>query len=1185
MMSQRVWTPEQQNAISARDGSLLVSAAAGSGKTAVLVQRVIERLTDEEHPSDADRLLVVTFTNAAAAEMRERIAARLGELLLQRPGDVRLQRQQLLLSRAHISTIHSFCNDLVRENFYKLGISPDFRISDAVEMSLLRQEAMEQVLEELYETGDEFAGFAEFFSSGRDDSRLLRTVETLYDFVRSHPFPEQWLEQKEQMYLIPQPAKDTDWGKTVLRFARSALDYCASLTRNALALIEQDEKLQQAYSPALSADLAGISALQKTAAQGEWDAVCQAVGAFRFERLKALRGYQDHPLKQRAAASRDEVKEVILRLKRLFSFDEAQCREDIANLAPLIHQLFETVRRFSSRLDTLKAERRVADFGDLEHWTLRLLVRAEDGGYVRTPEAEELANNFDEVMVDEYQDTNEAQDMIFRAVSQREQNLFMVGDVKQSIYRFRQAMPEIFLRRKAAYPRYDPQKNDYPACIVLDRNFRSRVGVADAVNFVFRQLMSEETGELDYSGDEELVAGAQYPPRDQADVQLHILDLSGPEGEEADMDEAEADYLADLISRMHQQRYMVTDNGKQRPVAWRDFCILLRNANTHASVYARRLQRMGIPAWCDTAGAFFGTPEVSFVLSLLRVIDNPVQDIPLLAVLMSPVYGFTPSELGEIRLNQGQGPLYFAVRQRAEQGDGRCASFLQEMDEYRRLAATLPSDHLLRELYERTGYLAVAQAMKEGQLRLANLRLLLEYARGYERTGYKGLAGFIRFIDRLQQRQADLAPASTMSETADVVRVMSIHRSKGLEFPVCIVAGCSRQLNKDHGDILLHPALGLGLKLRDDTMMRQYTTMAREAVALEIERGGMSEELRVLYVAMTRAKENLILLTSLKNPRRTLERLGGQLSEDERLSPYVVRSAASYSEWLLSCALRHPDGETLRDLAGLTNSVVLPAQEHWQMILASCEKDQEPDALPQEQLHPLQADEQLLQIFQQRLNYRYPAQALEKIPAKVAASELAARSSAPEYAASARPAFLESDGLTATQRGTALHTFMQFADYQAASVSPEGEVQRLVEQGFLTKEQGEAVDLERVKRFFAGDLAQRMLAAPRLLREYRFTVEIPAKDIDATLPPELQEEPVVLQGAVDCAFEENGGLIVVDYKTDRVADPDKLRQRYAAQVDLYAAALTRCTGLPVHGCYLYSFYQNQALPVTVGQPG
>ena len=379
MMSQRVWTPEQQNAISARSGSLLVSAAAGSGKTAVLVQRVIERLTDEEHPSDADRLLVVTFTNAAAAEMRERIAARLGELLLQRPGDVRLQRQQLLLSRAHISTIHSFCNDLVRENFYKLGISPDFRISDAVEMSLLRQEAMEQVLEELYETGDEFAGFAEFFSSGRDDSRLLRTVETLYDFVRSHPFPEQWLEQKEQMYLIPQPAKDTDWGKTVLRFARSALDYCASLTRNALALIEQDEKLQQAYSPALSADLAGISALQKTAAQGEWDAVCQAVGAFRFERLKALRGYQDHPLKQRAAASRDEVKEVILRLKRLFSFDEAQCREDIANLAPLIHQLFETVRRFSSRLDALKAERRVADFGDLEHWTLRLLVRARMG--------------------------------------------------------------------------------------------------------------------------------------------------------------------------------------------------------------------------------------------------------------------------------------------------------------------------------------------------------------------------------------------------------------------------------------------------------------------------------------------------------------------------------------------------------------------------------------------------------------------------------------------------------------------------------------------------------------------------------------------------------------------------------------------------------------------------------------
>lgn len=1173
----RNWTTAQQYAISARDGTLLVSAAAGSGKTAVLVQRVIERLIDPEHPCDADRLLVVTFTNAAAAEMRERIAAAIEELLAGDPGNTRLQRQQILLARANISTIHSFCSELVRENFYKLNISPDFRISDSNEMLLLRDEAMQKVMEELYE--EQNAGFvelSELFSAGRDDARLLDVVNLLYDFVRSHPFPARWLAEKAAMYRQDCPVGETEWGRTVLDFAADAVQYGISLTQNALNLMEEDSKLNDVYRTAFSSDLAALLALLKEVETGRWDAVCLRVKQFTFEKLKPLRGYKEDPLKLKVCGNRDEVKKTLDRLQKLFFSDERQCREDIARMAPLVEQLFRAVSLFGEELDRRKAERRIADFGDLEHWALRLLVRSTPAGWERTETALELSSRFDEVMVDEYQDTNEAQDMIFRAVSRDEDNLFMVGDVKQSIYRFRQAMPEIFLRRKQAYPPYDPKANLYPARVALDRNFRSRRGVTDAVNFIFHQIMSQAMGEMEYNSEEELVAGAAYPGKDTPDTVLHILDLSKSESGEMDIEEAR--HISETIVHMMESGYTVTENGKERPVTFHDFCILLRNANTHACVYAKELQQRGIPAWSDTAGSFFGTPEVGVMLSLLRVIDNPVQDIPLLSVLMSPIYGFTPDDVSDIRLCQPNGPLYFALRKRAEV-NADCARFLQEMEGYRRLGATMSADRLIRAVYDTSGYLAMVQAMPEGQLRLANLRLLLEYARTYEASGYKGLSGFIRFIDRLQRQHSDLSPAATLSETANVVRVMSIHRSKGLEFPICIVAGCSRPFNKEKSEVLLHPALGLGIKLKDEKQLRRYTTMPREAVALALERGGMSEELRVLYVAMTRAKERLILLSSLKNPTRTLGRLAAQLTETPSISPYIVRGANNFSDWILSCALRHPSGANLRELAGAPAGILLPNGEPWEieLVYPQPEAPAETGRIEEEKAP---VDEEFLQELNKRLSYQYPAQALRRVPAKVAASELAARDSGPEYAATSRPAFLSQQGMTPAERGTALHAFLQFADYKEAAKDPKVELERLVAKGFLMEEQGKAVDQRRLRAFLHSSLMSRMLSSQQCFREYRFTVQIPANEIDPDLPPTLAQEPVVLQGAVDCAFVEEGALVIVDYKTDRIHSADELRKRYARQLELYAQALTRCTGMPVKECVLYSFHINAEVIVS-----
>lgn len=1175
-MSQRRWTQSQQDAIDARDGTLLVSAAAGSGKTAVLVQRVIERITDPVSPTDADRLLVVTFTKAAAAEMNSRIAAEVAKLLEADPMNVRLQRQQILLNRAHISTIHSFCNELIRENFYKLGISPDFRIIDDSEMDLLRNDAVTTVLEAYYTKDDPvFLELVESFSSVRDDARIIQTVNSLYDFVRSHPFPKRWFAEKAAMYACTLPASQTVWGKTVLEFAGSAVDYCISLTRNSLALMNEDTKIAEAYSEGFSSDLAGLLGLKTAVETGDWNTLSFLTNSFSYLRLKPLRGYSDDPLKNKISASRKEVQATVKKLAELFSATEEQCAEDIARLAPLLGKLFEVTEEFGEVLNQMKAERRAADFSDLEHYALKLLVRDTDGGFERTADAAELSSHFDEIMVDEYQDTNEAQDMIFRAISQNEKNLFMVGDVKQSIYRFRQAMPQIFLRRRMEYPDYNRDKNEYPACIVLDKNFRSRSGVTESVNFVFRQLMSRQTGELDYTAEEELFAGADYPPAEQSDVQLDIIDLSALENEDG-MIPVECRHIADMIYQMTGDGTTVTDKGKQRPVVYRDICILLRSANKYAHEYAKQLTALGIPAWADTSGGFFAAAEIGVAVSFLRVIDNPMQDIPLLSVLMSPIYGFTPDDMADIRIPSRKTSLYLALVSAAHSGNERAAGFLSDIEAYRALAATMPADRLIQIVFDKTGYMNLVQAMTNGDLRLANLRLLLEYAKKYEASGYNGLSGFIRFIDRLQKNKSDLAPASTISEAANVVKIMSIHRSKGLEFPVCILAGCSRRFNKDRADVLLHPSMGLGVKLKDFETLSRYTTMPREAVALELDRGEMSEELRVLYVAMTRAKEKLVLVTTVKDAAKTLGKLAARLTEEERIQPYCVRTVGSISDWLLLCALRHPSGAELRDLAGALPGITVPAQGQWgiRLIYPQNEKGREQERGEEELLAP---NRELEAEITQNIDYVYPYAALKGIQAKIAASDLAAQEFSAQFAASSRPAFLSSAGLTPAERGTALHAYMQFADYKKAAANPQAELERLITQKFLTREQGQAVDLTRVGAFFKSRIAKRILASETVMREYRFTVEITAGEVKPELTGEMRNQPVVLQGAVDCAFVENGSLIIVDYKTDKTQNPHELWERYHEQLALYRRALEQCTPWRVGECLLYSFGLNSEI--------
>lgn len=1168
-MAERNWTPEQKNAIEARGGTLLVSAAAGSGKTAVLVERVIQRLLDPADGCDADQLLVVTFTKAAAAEMRERISAAISARLAARPDDARLLRQQMLLPSAAICTIDSFCNDLVRENFHKLDLSPDYKILDASEITLLRSEAIDTVLEEFYQENDPaFAALLELVRKGRDDAELAQTVYRLYDYTQAYPFPEEWIESARALCRADLPEAENPWMAEIRAYIEQALAFALQTAQGALTLLEVEPALCKKYAPAFASDLSALSRVQQ-ALGGGWDTLCGALNGFKFMRMpNAPKECADSPVKAAAKERRDQVKETVQKMQEAICATTAENEEDMACLSPLLNRLFDLTLRFSAEFARLKRERRAADFSDIEHMALSLLIERREGGLCRAPLAQELSDRYAEILVDEYQDTNEAQDLLFRMLSRAESNLFLVGDVKQSIYRFRQAMPEIFLNRREGLPPYAHE--NYPARITLGRNFRSRRGVTGMVNFLFSQLMSKPLGEMEYTAEEALVPAAAYPESPSPDCELHLLDAGDKGGDSAAVYEAR--YIAARINEMLREGLTVQEGGEARPARRKDFCILLRGVKGRAELYVQELARCGVPAWAELSGGFFDTTEIRTMLSLLRILDNPLQDVPLLSVLFSPIYGFTPDEAAALREIRRHTPLYRCMTQAAKEGDEKCAAFLSQLSFLRRLSATLPAEALVRRLYEETGYPALVQAMDGAEQRAANLQLLLAYAAKYEAAGHQGLTGFIRLIDRLEEQQAQLSAASAVSESADVVRVMSIHKSKGLEFPVCILANCAGAFNQSGRSqrLLLHARLGAGLMRREEETLRLFSTIPHTAVRLATERSEQSEELRVLYVALTRAREKLLLVMTAKNPAQKLSALAAALDGQAAVPPFAVRSAKSYADWLLAAALRHPDAAPLRALIPEREIPLLEAD--FPLCAVVCPPPPEAEGGAAQAARELPPDPALEAEIRRRVEYVYPYAALSRSVAKRAASSLGGGELQFSTIGASRPSFMEKEGLTPAERGTALHKFMQFSDYARALENPAAEVERLVEKGFLSEAEGRAVDQKRVGAFFQSGLAQRMLQSETLLREYKFTFFLPAGECDEGLPETVAQERVLVQGIADCVFVEAGRLVIVDYKTDRVSDEAALAERYRAQLSVYRRALSECVGLPVGQTLLYSFH-------------
>ncbi len=1164
-MAERIWNSDQLAAITSTGGNLLVSAAAGSGKTAVLVERVVRLLTDEHDPVDTDRLLIVTFTRLAAAEMKQRINAALSAKAMENPRDARLQRQLLLMERAHIGTIHSFCADVVPENFSAIGLPPDSRVVEEDEAKDISSAALEETIEKFYsEGGETFAELAETLGGGRSDKGLSEAVLTLYNFVRALPHYEDWLSEKAAMYDPSVPVGETVWGKilfqraqSVLRHGREKAEYMASLC---------DEEFCEKYASMFRDDAFVLSRLIEECERKNWNEFGKMLGIPGFMKKPTVKD-ADEMLKARVKAVRDAYQKDVKALAAEFAPTEAEFAEDIADLYPKINCLFAAALEFDKLYGEMKREKRVLDFSDLEQFTLAVLTeKDEHGSYVPSAAAKEISGKFDYILVDECQDINKAQDTVFEMIS-RGDNLFFVGDVKQSIYRFRQAMPELFLEKRRSWPLFVGE--NYPGTVILGKNYRSRKNIAGAVNFIFEQIMSTKAAEMDYGPEEMLIPEARFPEDGLCRNEVLLVEM------DSDTAKSEAAAVAEHIYNMVLRGDPVSDGDSVRPVRYSDICILLRSFGSQSGAFISALRKRGIAVRSSRESGFLSRPEIAAVLDVLKAVDNPLLDLPLAGAMLSEMFLFTPDDLAEIRSENRRESLYASVKNAAENGNSKAADFINSLDTLRKAAAYERSDTVIERLYDMTLFPQVMRSSDDGESRLANLRLLIKYAADREKNGSHGLSAFLRFIARLEERESDLNPAENTSSGGNAVRIMTVHASKGLEFPVVFLCGTGKKFNFDNrSDMpLLHSSLGFACARRHPLTGARFSTVPQQALKHELRRLSLAEEMRILYVALTRPKENLIITCCQKDWGKYLEKLGAEAQSGRKLDPYFVSSANIEADWIFTSLLRHPDAVNLRLEAGIDESVVIPDDTRWKFTFVQPDEDAEfvPEETAEETAEP---DESLYEMLREREKWVYPFKASEKIPAKAGVSSLTHQEMHKKLLFAAKP---KSGELSGADRGTALHTFMQFCDFEAAKANPKAEIERLAEKRFITEKQAKVIDPKRIQTFFESELYRRIENSPKVWRELRFLQGISAAKLGYEGASE--EDKITVQGVADCVFEENGKLIVVDYKTDFVEEIGELRERYSAQLNMYKELLTKSMGKEVSSAIIWSFRFGKELEV------
>lgn len=1232
-MGETKWTEEQLKAIETRRCNLLIAAAAGSGKTAVLVERIIRIITNEEDPVDIDRLLVVTFTSAAASEMRERIASAITKALEKSPNSKNLQKQLTLLSRANITTMHSFCLDVIKNNFHIIDLDPAFRILDETEGMLLRSEVLEELFEDKYENDDkEFLDLVEAYSDSKSDDKLKDIVLDLYKFSMSGPWPQRWLRDKSEEFNINtiEELDKSSWMKVFIENLVIELQGLISMEEKALELCEETSGLEP-YIDTFRDDITMLRMIYEHLGAGV-EEIYNRLSSASFSKLKTVRknNVSNENVQGRVKSIRDDVKKKINKLRdEIFSMTPDEMLHSVKASYTYMKALSSLVIEFQDRFSNAKKEKGALDFNDLEHLCLKILT-SEDSGV-----ADNFKEYFDEVLVDEYQDSNAVQEAIIDLVSRKysnDPNVFMVGDVKQSIYRFRQAKPELFLEKYNTYSK----KQGKNIKIQLYKNFRSRDEVIKGVNYIFKEIMSRVVGELEYTDEEALNLGASYSKTEDDNyvvggkIELNILDKSTEVEEEVLIEEEDlgtinlearivANRIKELLSNKDGKVFKVLDKGtgEYRPVTYKDIVILLRATKNWSEVFLDELGAEGIPVYADTGSGYFESIEIRTIMSLLKVIDNPMQDIPLIALLRSPIMSFSAEDLTNIRLVDKDKYFYENIISISKEEFDcekelieKCNIFLERLSVWRKKSIYTPIDEFIWYLYTDTAYYGYVGAMPNGVLRQANLRILFQRAKQYEQTSFKGLFNFINFINKLRKSSGDMGSAKVLGENEDVVRIMSIHKSKGLEFPVVFVCGSRKQFNLMdlNNNILYHEELGFGPELVDLDKRVSYPTLPKEAIKQRIRLETLSEEVRILYVAFTRAKEKLIITGAVNGLEKWITKCCNAAALDKDIIlPSEVLKGKSYLDWIGMAICKHKDGEILRELVGSNDIRIKDDLSTWSVKtwtksdLVVDKKDSDVDEINEDNLLINSDCSSVDKEIERRLDFRYKFRESTLIKSNFSVSELKKKNfeQVPvidtenlfkEDICNIKPKFLQEErGLTAAEKGTAIHFVMQKIDLSRVNTIEEIKIQLkdFVDMELLSKEEYKVINPYKVKKFFISKLGERMLSAYNrgdiVYRELPFYTEIDVHRINPDLPKEVEGDKVRLQGVIDSFFYEDNEVILLDYKTDYVeqSNEEELINKYRIQIQYYKEALEKITKTKIKECYLYSFYLEKEILVEV----
>ena len=1190
------WTEAQLCAITTSGRDLLVSAGAGSGKTAVLTERIIRRLTDEENPAEITRMLIVTFTKAAAGELKERISAALSEALAKQPKNRRLARQLLALDRAKICTIHSFCLDLLREGIGDSDLPTDFRIADETEIQLLRKNIMNDLIDEYYSVGvndypiDNFEDFSDIFVGTKNDDTLadiflgiedkLSSCTEYIDFIKNFACN---LESDERDF------SKTECGSEILDIIKGKFMHYRKIFTGLLSEITNDDKLTKAYFPAFSEDIDFIDRTLSACEQYSYSDISKLFKAFSPTRLGVIRNTELSESIQNAKESRKKFHAEREELTaKFFSLTDEQLQKNRLDTAHTLNKLYALLSAFNSRFAEEKRKRSLVDFSDLERLTYSTLVKND----APTDAARTVSESFDEIYIDEYQDVNSVQDAIFAAIS-RGNNRFMVGDIKQSIYGFRGSEPKIFADYRLRFTSTDDGDAENGTAIFLSDNFRCDSSIIEFSNIVSACLFTSGRGDIPFTNNDKLIHSKIDT---ESGEPVHVVLIDGNEDEnDDDVSSREAEYIAGEISRILKEEKK--NNGS--PIKPSDIAVIMRSTKAHSAALEAAFDKYGIPYYNNIGGSFFENAEVLLALCILNIIDNPTRDIYLAGVLRSPVFAFTLDELITVRKASPDGSLYDALRNYCKANDFKKGNvFLSTLERWRKKAEGMPVDRLLWYIYTDTDLPALVYD-KENEVRRANLMPLYEYARRFEASSFKGLYNFIRYVNDILEEKEELENAKIFGEASDTVKFMTIHQSKGLEFPVCFICGTGKKFNENdlRANVVIERSLGIALKLTDSTGFARYDTPIRQAIVKRLAETQLEEEMRVLYVAMTRARERLYVTALCKDPQKMLDTAANNA---ENLSRYTIMKPDGYMSWILTSLAHH---------SLISNT---PAPVIIETVTPSVSDDETEQSENEAQTTvSAAAGNELSSLVKERFDFIYPSVAASKLPAKLSVSKLSptildegAAELEDEYETysfeAKRPLFLDGDNApsaTGAERGTATHLFMQFCDFSRFSAPAddlaetiEDEAARLANGKFITGRAASLINVRGIARFFAGETFKEITSSPKVWREHRFNVKLPASSFtsDAFLADELRDESILVQGVIDCFYENpDGTLTIIDYKTDYIPpelDASEaeamLLERHRLQLSYYKAACEKISNRRVSRVAIFSFALGYAIDVT-----